>query len=72
MVIKLGNNASGNRGCYEYGELGHFQRECITLRDHGGDGKGWAFVICARYVINDPNVIGMFPVNKIYASVLFD
>lgn len=72
-VVKTRNNAGGNYGCYEYGEVCHFKKECPKLKDQGGNGRGRAFVIGARGEINDPNVVtDTFPVNNVYTLVLFD
>ena len=43
------------------------------MRGQGGNAKGRACVIGAKEVVQDLTVvIGMFPINNIYANVLFD
>ncbi|KAJ0590440.1 putative nucleotidyltransferase, Ribonuclease H [Helianthus annuus] len=68
---QVGNGGgNGQRpGCFNYGDLGHYKRNCPELNQ----ARGRVFNIEAREARQDPNVVtGTFPVNQRYASVLFD
>lgn len=74
--------------CYHCNEPGHFRNECPKLQRTGGANQAGgqapkndqgakrnmrAFALNAQEAAETPDVItGMFPVNNIYARVLFD
>ena len=59
--------------CYEYGEVGHFKRECPNLRSQGVSGRCRAFTIGSKEAIKDPSVVFcMFLINNLHATILFD
>ncbi|XP_035834025.1 uncharacterized protein LOC118482595 [Helianthus annuus] len=62
------------RACFECGATNHFKKECPKLKDQNSNqARGRAFVIGAGEARQDPNIVtGMFLINDIYASVLFD
>ncbi|GJT56991.1 putative reverse transcriptase domain-containing protein [Tanacetum coccineum] len=78
-----GNGASpkGN-GCFECGALGHFKRDCPTLKnkDEGnGNAQGWVYAVGnaekrgnASGNLDSNVVMGTFLLNNHYASILFD
>ncbi|KAD5317690.1 hypothetical protein E3N88_17636 [Mikania micrantha] len=68
------NNQNTSRGCYECGKPGHMRRDCPQLKKAGGGAaKGRAFVIGSGEAKDDPNIVtGTFPLNNVYASILFD
>nr|GEZ46282.1 hypothetical protein [Tanacetum cinerariifolium] len=69
-------------GCFEYGALGHFKRDCPKLRNKNGGNRsaqGWVYAVGnAKKNGNTPmnpdsNVVtGTFLLNSRYASILFD
>nr|GEW07492.1 putative reverse transcriptase domain-containing protein [Tanacetum cinerariifolium] len=76
-----GPNLKGN-GCFEYGDPGHFKRDCPKLKNkNGGNGnaQGWVYAV-GNVKKNgntagnpDSNVVtGTFLLNNRYASILFD
>ncbi|GJR55695.1 putative reverse transcriptase domain-containing protein [Tanacetum coccineum] len=75
-VVPKGN------GCFEYGALGHFKRDCPKLKNEdGGNGnaQGWVYAVGNAEkngnASRNPNsnvVTGTFLLNNRYASILFD
>ncbi|KAJ0591942.1 putative nucleotidyltransferase, Ribonuclease H [Helianthus annuus] len=64
-----GNSNGRGPGCFNYGDIGHFKRECPKLNQ----AQGRVFNIGAREARQDPNVVtGTLPINQRFASVLFD
>nr|GEX96547.1 putative reverse transcriptase domain-containing protein [Tanacetum cinerariifolium] len=76
-----GPNPRGN-GCFEWGNPGHFKRDCPKLNNkNGGNGnaQGWVYVVGnverngnATGNLNSNVVTGTFLLNNRYASILFD
>ncbi|GKD22956.1 reverse transcriptase domain-containing protein [Tanacetum coccineum] len=66
--------------CYECGKKGHYQSECLRLknqnrRNQAGNEEVWgrAYALGGGEAYQDPIVItGMFLLNNRYASILFD
>ncbi|GJY54094.1 putative reverse transcriptase domain-containing protein [Tanacetum coccineum] len=69
-------------GCFEFGALGHFKRECLKLKNKdGGNGnaQGWVYAVgnaekngnASRNLYSNV-VTGTFLLNNRYASILFD
>nr|KAJ0187809.1 hypothetical protein LSAT_V11C900481710 [Lactuca sativa] len=62
-----------NRACFECRIVGHIRRNCQKMRNEGGNARGRAFAVDTKDSIQYPTiVIGTFPVNSIYVSILFD
>ncbi|XP_076923298.1 uncharacterized protein LOC143585384 [Bidens hawaiensis] len=60
-----------NTGCFECGNMGHYRKDCLKLRNQ--NVKGRAFEINAKKARKDSSVVtGMFLINRHYAYVLFD
>ncbi|GKC77887.1 putative reverse transcriptase domain-containing protein [Tanacetum coccineum] len=69
-------------GCFEYGALGHFKRDCPKLKNKDGGNKsaqGWVYAVGNAEkkgnASRDPDsnvVMGTFLLNNHYASILFD
>nr|GFA70125.1 reverse transcriptase domain-containing protein [Tanacetum cinerariifolium] len=76
-----GPNPRGN-GCFEYGNPGHFKRDCPKLYNKNGENgnaQGWVYAVGNAErngnVAGNPNsnvVTGTFLLNNRYASILFD
>jgi hypothetical protein len=71
-------NCTETKKCFECGDLNHFRRNCPKLinrgqNNQGNKAKGRAYVLNIDQAKKDPDVVsGMFPINNIYANVLFD
>ena len=62
-----------NRSYFECGIVEHIKKKWPRLRNEGGNARGRAFVIGTKDVIQDPTIVrGIFHVNSLYASILFD
>ncbi|GKD86998.1 putative reverse transcriptase domain-containing protein [Tanacetum coccineum] len=86
--INVSNTQKGNgaapkgNGCFKYGALGHFKRDCPKLKKKdGGNGnvQGWVYAVGNEENRGnaprnpDANVVtGTFLLNNHYASILFD
>nr|GFD04752.1 hypothetical protein [Tanacetum cinerariifolium] len=84
----VANNQSDSKetpkgnGCFEFGALGHFKRDCPKLKNKNGgnrNAQGWVYAVgnAEKYgnAPMNPNlnvVTGTFLLNNRYASILFD
>ncbi|GKF53359.1 putative reverse transcriptase domain-containing protein, partial [Tanacetum coccineum] len=84
----VANTQKGNRenpkgnGCFEFGAPGHFNRDCLKLKNKdGGNGsaQGWVYTVGNAKkkgnALRDSNsnvVMGTFLLKNRYASILFD
>ena len=66
-------NAGASRACFGCGEVGHFKNNCPKANAAGGNNRGRVFALGAREAMEDARAVtGTFPINGLYATVLFD
>ncbi|XP_023732715.1 uncharacterized protein LOC111880516 [Lactuca sativa] len=67
------NNVGASQACYGCGETGHYKRNCPKANNQNEGGSNRVLAMGQGEVVQDPSiVISTFPLNNIYACILFD